>query len=170
MCLRKQVCHNEIGNKGFTNDFISYRVGIRSSVILLPILGITWIFGFLTFNSDTIAFKYIFAITNSLQVRYFFILPKYGAFRFSRNTLVMRNSIPCLYNMLFMEIHISPSFLLMLNFSFSGLPGNIISLYFKWRGKQRFAFLLFQTCRTLKYSLAQLVWIQKERKKKTSTS
>ena len=81
MCLRKQVCHNEIGNKGFTNDFISYRVGIRSSVILLPILGITWIFGFLTFNSDTIAFKYIFAITNSLQVRYFFILPKSRCFQ-----------------------------------------------------------------------------------------
>ncbi|XP_057312360.1 adhesion G-protein coupled receptor D1-like [Hydractinia symbiolongicarpus] len=43
------------------------KTGLRSSLILLPILGVTWVFGILSFNTETIAFQYIFNITNSLQ-------------------------------------------------------------------------------------------------------
>jgi len=43
------------------------KIGLRSSLILMPLLGITWIFGVLTFHSNLIVFQYIFAITNSLQ-------------------------------------------------------------------------------------------------------
>jgi hypothetical protein len=43
------------------------RLGVRAMVVILPLLGITWVFGLLAFSSDTIAFKYLFAIFNSLQ-------------------------------------------------------------------------------------------------------
>lgn len=44
------------------------RSGVQSAIVLLPLLGITWIFGVLTFNSEMLAFQYLFAIFNSLQV------------------------------------------------------------------------------------------------------
>ena len=40
---------------------------LRRSLILLPVLGITWSFGLLTFFSSTIIFHYLFTIFNSLQ-------------------------------------------------------------------------------------------------------
>ena len=43
------------------------KVVLKSSAILLPILGLTWLFGLLVFDRDTIVFKYLFAICNSLQ-------------------------------------------------------------------------------------------------------
>ena len=43
------------------------KTGIRRSVAILPLLGITWLFGLLSFSSATVTFKYIFSITNSLQ-------------------------------------------------------------------------------------------------------
>ena len=43
------------------------RTGVKASGVILPLLGITWLFGLLSFNSDTIIFKYIFTIFNSLQ-------------------------------------------------------------------------------------------------------
>ena len=41
--------------------------GVKASAVILPLLGITWLFGLLSFSSNTNAFKYIFAIFNSLQ-------------------------------------------------------------------------------------------------------
>ncbi|CAB4006818.1 adhesion G- coupled receptor D1-like isoform X1 [Paramuricea clavata] len=43
------------------------RIGLKGSAVLLPILGLTWVFGLLVFNRDTTVFKYLFAIFNSLQ-------------------------------------------------------------------------------------------------------
>ena len=54
----------KVTSKCFSRD----RSGVQSAVVLLPLLGITWLFGVLTFNSDTLAFQYLFAIFNSLQV------------------------------------------------------------------------------------------------------
>ena len=34
----------------------------------MPLLGMTWMFGLLMINDDTIAFAWIFTILNSLQV------------------------------------------------------------------------------------------------------
>ena len=39
--------------------------------MLLPLLGLTWVFGIMAINKDTIVFQYLFAILNSLQVRIF---------------------------------------------------------------------------------------------------
>ncbi|XP_028396995.1 adhesion G-protein coupled receptor D1-like [Dendronephthya gigantea] len=41
---------------------------------VIPILGITWIFGVMAFNESSIVFQYLFAITNSLQGALIFIL------------------------------------------------------------------------------------------------
>ena len=41
---------------------------IKTLCILMPILGLTWVFGIVTFNKNTLAFQYIFAVLNSLQV------------------------------------------------------------------------------------------------------
>ncbi len=43
------------------------KIGLKGSAVLLPLLGLTWVFGLLVFNRDTIVFKYLFAICNSLQ-------------------------------------------------------------------------------------------------------
>ena len=37
-------------------------------LILLPVFGLTWIFGVLSFNEETKIFRYIFATLNSFQV------------------------------------------------------------------------------------------------------
>ncbi|CAG5131543.1 unnamed protein product, partial [Candidula unifasciata] len=47
---------------------------LRTVCILSPILGLTWVFGVLSVNGDTIAFQYLFAILNSLQGLLIFIL------------------------------------------------------------------------------------------------
>jgi len=49
------------------------RMGVKATAVILPLLGITWLFGLLAFNSSTVAFKYIFAICNSLQGLMIFI-------------------------------------------------------------------------------------------------
>ena len=43
------------------------KVGLKGSAVLLPLLGLTWVFGLLVFNRETIVFKYLFATFNSLQ-------------------------------------------------------------------------------------------------------
>ncbi|RDD43216.1 Adhesion G protein-coupled receptor L2 [Trichoplax sp. H2] len=45
----------------------------KASVILLPLLGLTWVFGVLSFDEDTIAFSYLFVIFNSLQGLFIFL-------------------------------------------------------------------------------------------------
>ena len=44
------------------------RSGLRSLGTLLPVLGVTWIFGILAINEDAEIFQYLFIIANSLQV------------------------------------------------------------------------------------------------------
>ena len=41
---------------------------IRNILVILPILGLTWVFGVVAVNSDLVAFQFIFAVCNSLQV------------------------------------------------------------------------------------------------------
>mgnify|MGYP002804008139 FL=1 len=41
---------------------------------VIPILGITWVFGVMAFNESSVVFQYIFAITNSIQGALIFIL------------------------------------------------------------------------------------------------
>lgn len=51
-----------------TVNLVSHRAGMKSAAVLLPLLGVSWAFGLLTINKKTIAFQYIFAISNSFQV------------------------------------------------------------------------------------------------------
>jgi hypothetical protein len=45
----------------------------RASIIIMPVLGFTWMFAILDFFFDRLAFKYLFAIFNSLQGLFIFI-------------------------------------------------------------------------------------------------
>lgn len=50
------------------------RALLRNILVLLPLLGITWVFGVIAVNRQLVAFQFIFAIANSLQVCCFFIV------------------------------------------------------------------------------------------------
>ncbi|CAG2213422.1 unnamed protein product [Mytilus edulis] len=43
------------------------RAGVKCMVVLIPVLGLSWLFGILAYNEDTIIFQYLFGITTSLQ-------------------------------------------------------------------------------------------------------
>ena len=50
------------------HGFSSVRAILKATVILLPLLGITWVFGILAVNEESVAFAWIFTILNSFQV------------------------------------------------------------------------------------------------------
>lgn len=51
-----------------------YRTGLWASAVLLPLLGLTWTFGFLSVTSDeTLVFTYLFTLFNSFQVDFWII-------------------------------------------------------------------------------------------------
>ena len=54
-------------------SFVLRRSGIKSAVVLFPLLGVTWLFGILALDRKTIVFQYLFAIFNSLQGFFIFI-------------------------------------------------------------------------------------------------
>ncbi|XP_071499373.1 uncharacterized protein [Diadema antillarum] len=49
------------------------KAGLKAAAILLPLLGLTWVFGFISINSHTLVFTYLFAILNSFQGLFFFL-------------------------------------------------------------------------------------------------
>ena len=59
------------------NKFSSFRVGIRACMVMIPLLGITWLFGLLSPLHK--AFSYIFTILNSTQVsiKYYHLIVSY---------------------------------------------------------------------------------------------
>jgi len=42
---------------------------VKASVILLPLLGLTWVLGLFAVNQNTLVFAWLFTIFNSLQVQ-----------------------------------------------------------------------------------------------------
>ncbi|XP_068747252.1 adhesion G protein-coupled receptor L4-like [Montipora capricornis] len=70
LVIRQMMGTRHLQNK---TQIEKVKVGVKASAVILPLLGITWLFGLLAFNSATIAFKYIFAIANSLQGLMIFI-------------------------------------------------------------------------------------------------
>ena len=46
---------------------------MKAVIVLLPLLGLTWIIGILAVNNDTQVFAWIFTILNSLQVNKLFL-------------------------------------------------------------------------------------------------
>ena len=51
-----------------------FRQAAKGCVVLLPLLGITWVFGTLSVTSAGLVFQYVFTILNSLQVTYELLL------------------------------------------------------------------------------------------------
>ncbi|XP_060568544.1 adhesion G-protein coupled receptor D1-like [Ruditapes philippinarum] len=49
------------------------KAALRCILVLMPVMGLTWGFGALSLNSDTIVFQYIFALLNSFQGLLIFI-------------------------------------------------------------------------------------------------
>ncbi|XP_072244467.1 adhesion G-protein coupled receptor D1 isoform X1 [Leuresthes tenuis] len=54
-------------------DANAVKLTVKAVAVLLPILGISWIFGVLAVNTDSLAFLYIFAVFNSLQGFFVFL-------------------------------------------------------------------------------------------------
>ena len=46
----------------------AHRMILKATIILLPLLGITWVFGLLAVNQESSVFAWIFTVLNSLQV------------------------------------------------------------------------------------------------------
>ncbi|XP_068678794.1 uncharacterized protein [Montipora foliosa] len=70
LVIRQMMGTRHVQNK---TQIEKVKAGVKASAVILPLLGITWLFGLLSFNSATIAFKYIFVIANSLQGLMIFI-------------------------------------------------------------------------------------------------
>ncbi|KAL9976357.1 hypothetical protein ACROYT_G013651 [Oculina patagonica] len=54
-------------------DYGHVKAGVKSVAVLLPLLGVSWVFGLLTVNKKMIAFQYIFAISNGFQGVFIFL-------------------------------------------------------------------------------------------------
>ncbi|XP_065064148.1 uncharacterized protein LOC135690509 isoform X2 [Rhopilema esculentum] len=50
------------------------KAGAKAMVILMPILGLSWVFGLLAVNEATIVFQYLFCIFNSMQGLFIFLI------------------------------------------------------------------------------------------------
>jgi len=70
LVIRQMMGTRHVQNK---TQIEKVKAGVKASAVILPLLGITWLFGLLSFSSATVAFKYIFAIFNSLQGLMIFI-------------------------------------------------------------------------------------------------
>ena len=70
LVIRQMMGTRHVQNK---TQIEKVKTGFKASAVILPLLGITWLFGLLSFSSSTVAFKYIFAIFNSLQGLMIFI-------------------------------------------------------------------------------------------------
>ena len=70
LSIRQMMGTRHVQNK---TQIEKVKAGLKASAVVLPLLGITWLFGLLSFSSSTVAFKYIFAISNSLQGLMIFI-------------------------------------------------------------------------------------------------
>jgi len=51
-------------------SLLAIRSLLKATIVLLPLLGLTWVFGLLAVNQNTIIFAWIFTILNSFQVLY----------------------------------------------------------------------------------------------------
>lgn len=47
---------------------VIFRAAFKTLVILTPLLGVTWLLGFISIHNNSLVFQYLFAVVNSLQV------------------------------------------------------------------------------------------------------
>jgi hypothetical protein len=79
----------------------------KTFCVLLPVLGITWLIGLVTFNKDIIELQYIFAIVNSLQVKRFSL---YIVEYCKTNAMTENNKSKFLNNILLRAFHRDSSY------------------------------------------------------------
>ena len=70
LVLREILNTEQIKNKSKADKV---RASAKALVTILPLLGLTWIFGLLAYGSASVIIKYLFAIFNSLQGLLIFI-------------------------------------------------------------------------------------------------
>ncbi len=76
--LDEGICGCKVGyravNDVFTEQhscklsFINSRIGIKALLVLIPLFGLTWIFGLFAVGSATKSMQILFSIFNGLQV------------------------------------------------------------------------------------------------------
>ena len=66
--LLLQICTFKHVDKTSNLNSLVNRTILKATVILLPLLGLTWVFGVLTIDRNTTVFAWLFTIFNSTQV------------------------------------------------------------------------------------------------------
>ncbi|XP_065915770.1 adhesion G-protein coupled receptor D1-like [Dysidea avara] len=77
LCLAIRAVYKSKANSLSTEDTTNVEVVktvLRATLILLPLLGITWVIGILAVNEESIVFAWIFTVLNSLQGVFIFVL------------------------------------------------------------------------------------------------
>ena len=64
LVIRKMMGTKHVQSKSQADKL---RTGVKATAVVLPLLGVTWVFSLLAFESAAVTFKYLFAIFNSLQ-------------------------------------------------------------------------------------------------------
>ncbi|XP_070535360.1 adhesion G protein-coupled receptor L4-like [Ptychodera flava] len=79
------------------SDIEKMKAGIRAGLVLVPLLGLSWVFGVLAVNEDTLFFQYLFTITNSFQGFFVFIFHCYlnDEVKTAFNKKFRRGSVSC---------------------------------------------------------------------------
>ena len=64
MVLRAMLNLHDVKQK---DTIVRVKTVVKSAMVIFPVLGLTWVFGLMTFNRETLFFRYLFAIFNSSQ-------------------------------------------------------------------------------------------------------
>ena len=66
----RKICTRKLFTSKFNFNF--KRSLFKATAILLPLLGLTWLFGLLVVDGNSLVFAWIFTLLNSFQVNYLF--------------------------------------------------------------------------------------------------
>ncbi|XP_065906698.1 uncharacterized protein [Dysidea avara] len=69
-----KVIYTSRNNKNVSSNKDTVKELLKATIILLPVLGLTWIIGIFAVNENTQVFAWIFAILNSLQGVFIFVI------------------------------------------------------------------------------------------------
>ncbi|XP_072051763.1 uncharacterized protein [Amphiura filiformis] len=75
LCIVARILYRSIRSidKEGSDNLKASWIATKGTLTLTPLLGITWIFGFMAVGGATLVFQYIFVVLNSLQGVFFFI-------------------------------------------------------------------------------------------------
>jgi len=67
-----EICRLQTSGRTCMGDVV--RSTLKSLVVLFPLLGVTWLFGLLVFATHNVVFQYLFALFNTMQGFFIFLL------------------------------------------------------------------------------------------------